>query len=65
MIKIKLKPDGSTQKGNSLKEKYLVLICTPLISTTLAEETASRLQTLKLAGFKPLYLLVFFFKRVV
>lgn len=52
MIKIKLKPDGSTWKGNSLTEKYLVLTCNPLISATLAEKTARRPLNIEIGRFQ-------------
>ena len=61
---MKRKSDDSTQKGNFLTVKYLSPVCNPLTSTTLAEQTTWRLQTLKLAGSKPLYLLVFFLKEL-
>lgn len=66
-IKIKLKSDGSTQRSNLIRQSSLSRMeptCNPLISTTSAKQTARSLQTLKLAGFKPLYRFVSFLRVV-
>lgn len=66
MIKIKLKSNGSTEKQflDKLPFSRMEPTCNPLISTTSAEQTVWKLQTLKLADFKPLYLFVSFLKEL-
>lgn len=66
MIKIKLKSDSSTEKQflDKLPFSRMEPTCNPLVSTTSAEQTVWKLQTLKLAGFKPLYLFVSFSKEL-